>query len=186
LKTVPDVPMKSMQARWNMKIVAPLHFVTALRGGTSTPRIFCKAFTNVLLCHGAKRAAILRIRPASRFKTIKAAMPVPQKTIGIPWFGPGDYGACRAVMADGASLPDQYGDWLKEAERLSADAQAAGHYVLKVHIAPKDFSNWCRARNIVPDAKARVRFANFIAFREAGYISGNPGRVPRGSLARLK
>ena len=109
-------------------------------------------------------------------------MRISRKTVGIPWFGPGDYGACRTMMADGASLPEQHGAWLAEAEALCAEAQAAGHHVLKVDIKPKDFSIWCRARNIVPDAKARVRFANFIAFREAGYISGNPGRVPRGTL----
>ncbi|MBS0280178.1 MAG: hypothetical protein JSR25_03385 [Proteobacteria bacterium] len=110
----------------------------------------------------------------------------PRKTVGIPWFGPGDYDACRKMMNDGAHLPEQYGEWLAEAEALCAEAQAAGHHALKVKIEPREFSLWCRARNIAPDAKARVRFANFVAFREAGYISGNPGRVPRGSLSRQK
>ena len=109
-----------------------------------------------------------------------------QKVIGIPWFGSDVYGACRAMMSDGAVLPQVHGDWLRLAEELCAEAEVAGHHVLKVHIEPKDFSAWCRARNIAPDAKARVRFANFVAFREAGYISGNPGRVPKGSLARFK
>jgi hypothetical protein len=104
-------------------------------------------------------------------------MPVPQKVIGIPWFAPASYGACCALMTDGADLPAYYGDWLIEAEELLADALAAGHRALKVAIDPKDFPIWCRARNIAPDAKARVRFANFIAFREAGFVSGNPGRV---------
>lgn len=117
-------------------------------------------------------------------------MRAPQKTVGIPWFDAASYGACRKMMIDGAGLPEQYGDWLALAQALCAEAEAAGHQVLKVNIEPKDFSIWCRARNIAPDAKGRVRFANFIAFREAGYISGNPGRVPRGHLsgssARLK
>ena len=104
----------------------------------------------------------------------------PRKTVGIPWFGPDDYGACRKMMTDGAYLPERHGDWLAEAEALCAEAQAAGHHALKVKIEPRDFSLWCRARNIAPDAKARVRFAKFVAFREAGYISGNPG--PQGSL----
>ena len=105
-----------------------------------------------------------------------------RKTVGVPWFGPGDYDVCRKLMADGMNLPEHHGDWLAEAEALCADVEAAGHHVLKVNIGPRDFSVWCRARNIMPDAKARVRFANFIAFREAGYISGNPG----GSLAHIK
>lgn len=113
-------------------------------------------------------------------------MRMPQKVVGIPWFGSENYRACRAMMSDGAVLPEVYSDWLRQAEDVCAEAEAAGHHVLKVDIEPKDFSAWCRARNIALDAKARVRFANFVAFREAGYISGNPGRVPKGSLTRLK
>jgi hypothetical protein len=111
-------------------------------------------------------------------------MPVPQKVVGIPWFAPATYGACRAAMTDGDDLPVHHGDWLTEAEDVLADAQAAGHRALKVAIDPKDFPIWCRARNIAPDAKARVRFANFIAFREAGYVSGNPGGVLKIGKAR--
>jgi hypothetical protein len=113
-------------------------------------------------------------------------MRMPQKVVGIPWFGSDLYRECRAMMSDGAQLPDSHGDWLVQAEDVCAEAEAAGHHVLKVNIEPKDFSTWCRARNIAPDAKARVRFANFVAFREAGYISGNPGRVPKGSLTRSR
>ena len=110
-------------------------------------------------------------------------MRMSHKTIGIPWFESDHYRDCRVAMIDGAELPELYDDWRKQADALCGEAEAAGHHVLKVNIEPQDFSAWCRARNIAPDAKARVRFANFIAFREAGYISGNPGRVPRGSLA---
>lgn len=112
-------------------------------------------------------------------------MPPRQKVVGIPWFKAESYDACRTMMSDGRGLPPLHGDWLKDAEALRREAEGAGHHVLKVDIEPLDFSAWCRARNLVPDAKARVRFANFIAFREAGYISGNPGRVPKGSLSRM-
>jgi hypothetical protein len=43
---------------------------------------------------------------------------------------------------------------------------------LKVPIAAKDFIPWCKARNLAPDAKARVRFASQVAFREAGFTGG--------------
>jgi len=109
-------------------------------------------------------------------------MPPRQKIVGIPWFKSDSYEAARALMTDGAQLPEQYGVWLNEAESVRAEADEGGHHVLKVMIEPKEFSLWCRARNIAPDAKARVRFANYAAFREAGFVSGNPGRVPKGSL----
>jgi len=111
-------------------------------------------------------------------------MPVPQKVVGIPWFASGSYLTCRTMMTDGAQLPEMHDEWLIEAEYLLSETEAAGHRALKVMIEPKEFSLWCRARNIPADAKARVRFANYAAFREAGYVSGNPGRVPKGVLAR--
>lgn len=111
-------------------------------------------------------------------------MPPPQKVVGIPWFVASSYRDCRAMMTDGAQLPEMHGDWLREAEDVLAEAEAAGHRPLKVVIEPKEFSLWCRGRNIPTDAKARVRFANYVAFREAGFVSGNPGRVPKGSLTR--
>lgn len=111
-------------------------------------------------------------------------MPPRRKVVGIPWFKSDSYAAARAAMADGAELPERHDDWLREAEGVCAEAEEAGHRVLKVIVEPKEFSLWCRARNIAPDGKARVRFANFIAFREAGYVSGNSGRVPKGLLTR--
>ena len=96
-------------------------------------------------------------------------MPIRQKIIGIPWFQPENYAACCAVMADRAGLPSNYADWLYHAKDLEAEIEAAGHRSLRVPLEPKDFQLWCRGRNLLPDAKARVRFANFEAFREAGY-----------------
>jgi hypothetical protein len=112
-------------------------------------------------------------------------MPVPKKIVGIPWFKPDTFRACCATMADGDELPQNYGDWLMQAEELRAETEAAGHRALKVTIEHKEFAIWCRARNIAPDAKARVRFANFTAFREAGYASGNPGRALQASTVRV-
>jgi hypothetical protein len=96
-------------------------------------------------------------------------MPTRQKIIGIPWFQPESYAACCAVMADKDGLPSNYSDWLYHAKDLEAEVQAAGHRSLRVPLDPRDFPHWCRGRNLVPDAKARVRYANSVAFREAGF-----------------
>ncbi len=98
-----------------------------------------------------------------------------QKLVGIPWFGADTYQACRAVMTDGAGMPDYYPHWLAHAEALLAEVEAVGHRALRVPVEAKDFVAWCKARNLVPDAKARVRFANQIAFQEAGFTSGGGG-----------
>jgi hypothetical protein len=96
-------------------------------------------------------------------------MPPRKKMVGIPWFRSDGYDAARAAMADGAKLPARYCDWVSAAEQVFEEAEAAGHHALKVPIDAREFPAWCRARNLVPDARARVRFANFVAFREAGF-----------------
>ncbi|MEO7054985.1 MAG: hypothetical protein ABI191_08420 [Rhizomicrobium sp.] len=111
-------------------------------------------------------------------------MPARKKMVGIPWFTSDGYDAARALMTDGADLPEQYSDWLLEAEEVFEEAEAAGHRALKVTIDAREFPAWCRARNLAPDGKARVRFANFVAFREAGFEGANTERVLRGVNAR--
>ncbi|HEY4276450.1 MAG TPA: hypothetical protein VGM68_13250 [Rhizomicrobium sp.] len=102
-----------------------------------------------------------------------------QKLIGIPWFGPDTYQACRAVMTDGEDMPDYFPHWLADAEELLAEVEEAGHRALRVPIDPKEFVGWCRARHLQPDAKARVRFAKQVAFQEAGFTNGGTGRGRR-------
>jgi hypothetical protein len=100
-----------------------------------------------------------------------------QKLIGIPWFGPDTYQSCRAVMTDGGDMPAYYSHWLADAEDLVAEVEAVGHRALRVPVEPREFVAWCKARNLVPDAKARVRFAKQIAFQEAGFTGGGSGVI---------
>jgi hypothetical protein len=100
-----------------------------------------------------------------------------QRLIGIPWFGPDTYQACRAVMTDGAGMPGNYAHWVNDAEALFAVIEAAGHRALRVPIEAKAFVGWCKARNLAPDAKARVRFAKQVAFQEAGFTDGGSGVI---------
>lgn len=95
-----------------------------------------------------------------------------RKLIGIPWFEAAGYGPARAAMSDGENMPADYARWRADAEDLIAEVEEAGHRALKVPIAAKDFVSWCKARNLAPDAKARVRFASQVAFREAGFTGG--------------
>ncbi|MEP6830037.1 MAG: hypothetical protein ABI963_06835 [Rhizomicrobium sp.] len=106
----------------------------------------------------------------------RAGMFVPQKIVGIPWFAPETYRACCAVMDDGDELPEDYSEWLAEAVELVAEIEEGGHRALKVVIDVKEFPVWCRAHNIAPDAKARVRLAKFVAFQEAGYAKDRLAR----------
>ncbi|MBN9555113.1 MAG: hypothetical protein J0H61_10635 [Alphaproteobacteria bacterium] len=95
-----------------------------------------------------------------------------KRVIGIPWFDADSYGPARAAMSDGGDMPASYAHWRTDADALIAEVEEAGHEALKVPIAAKDFIPWCKARNLAPDAKARVRFASQVAFREAGFTGG--------------
>jgi hypothetical protein len=102
-----------------------------------------------------------------------------KRVIGIPWFEAESYGPGRAAMSDGGAMPASYAQWRRDAEALIAEVEEAGHHALKVPIEAKDFVLWCKARNLAPDAKARVRFASQVAFREAGFTGGGTIRSGR-------
>ena len=86
---------------------------------------------------------------------------------GVHWFSERDYPECRESMADCELLPFSYSDWLSQAEQDVRDLETEGHEVLKVLIDPKTFPAWCRARMLVRDHKARVRYANMVAFQKS-------------------
>ncbi|MBA2588300.1 MAG: hypothetical protein H0U98_06710 [Alphaproteobacteria bacterium] len=70
-------------------------------------------------------------------------------------------------MADQEILPNDYESWLEYAERAASEIEGAGGRFIRVFIDPNEFPRWCRTRGLLPDGRARTRFANFIAFREA-------------------
>ena len=90
----------------------------------------------------------------------------PPKVVGIPWYTTENYRACLEIMADQEILPLAYQSWLEYAQEAAKNVEDTGGRLLRVFIDPAEFPFWCRARGLQPDARARTRYANFVAFRD--------------------
>ena len=93
-----------------------------------------------------------------------AGDPVKISVIGVPWYLKGDYARLRTLFVDGARLHETYADWSAAATATEAHLVAQGHRVVRVEIEPEKFTVWCSARNVSPDAEARMRYANEFAY----------------------
>ena len=69
----------------------------------------------------------------------------------------------RLLFKDGHKLPLTYEDWEQQVYEIIDQAKIQEIVVIKAYIDPKTFPNWCRARDLNIDAKARERFATEFA-----------------------
>ena len=88
------------------------------------------------------------------------------QNICIAWYRPEDYNVLRLLFKDGHKLPLTYEDWEQQVYEIIDQAKIQGIVVIKAYIDPKTFPNWCRARDLNIDAKARERFATEFAHQQ--------------------
>ncbi len=82
----------------------------------------------------------------------------PLPAVGVYWIEEADYPAVRALFEDGATLPPNWGAWLKMAEEMKKGLESYGHPVMKVRIDPAAFPAWCAAHGITPGRQGRKAF----------------------------
>jgi len=80
--------------------------------------------------------------------------------IALPWYARGNYPALLKLFSDPDKLPATYDAWLKRAELTEKQFQKAGFGVARIWIRPRPFAAWCKEREIFPDQRARLTFAN--------------------------
>ena len=78
--------------------------------------------------------------------------------VGAYWINEGDYPAVLKIFPDGNKMPLTWKEWLKIAEEMERGLKAYGHVVLRVHIDPNTFPDWCAAHGTSPDGEGRKRF----------------------------
>ena len=88
--------------------------------------------------------------------TTEASPPI----IALPWYHRSNYPALLKLFSDPEKLPGTYDAWLSRAEEIEKLFQKAGFGVARIWIRPILFVAWCRERNISPDQRARLTFAN--------------------------
>lgn len=84
----------------------------------------------------------------------------PVRVVGIAWYRREDYARIRALMADGATLPESWDKWFYRAEKVAREVQKHGLQSARVHIEPDSFPDWCAARGLELNADARSQFAH--------------------------
>ena len=78
----------------------------------------------------------------------------------LPWYDRRDYPALLNLFSDPHLLPATYDAWLNHAEQIESQLQKAGFAAARIWIRPVPFAAWCRERNVSPDQRARLTFAN--------------------------
>ena len=78
--------------------------------------------------------------------------------VGAFWINEEDYPALLKVFTDGNKMPRTWKEWLKIAEEMERGLKAYGHVVMRVHIDPNTFSEWCAAHDTYPGREGRKRF----------------------------
>lgn len=89
----------------------------------------------------------------------------PINATGIPWYRKEHYAEIRKLFEDGHKLPVSFDHWQNAAQRVEKRLIAEGVAVVRAFIEPVAFERWCVARRLNIDAKARIEFANWIAFQ---------------------
>lgn len=82
----------------------------------------------------------------------------PPPAVGVYWIKEEDYPALLEIFADGNRMPRTWGEWLKIAEEMESGLKAYGHAVMRVHIDPNTFPDWCAAYGTSPGGEGRKRF----------------------------
>jgi hypothetical protein len=83
---------------------------------------------------------------------------MPVNVTGIAWYRREDYERLKEMFPDGDTLAYTYDDWLKTAQDLYDRLTKAGDIPVKAEIDPETFPEWCRARGMEMDGKARVAY----------------------------
>ena len=78
----------------------------------------------------------------------------------LPWYARADYPTLLRLFKDPDKLPATYAAWLRRAEATQRQLQKAGFGVARIWIRPAAFAAWCKERNVSPDQRARLTFAN--------------------------
>jgi len=81
----------------------------------------------------------------------------------LVWYKEEDWQALKEMFVDGDRLPETYSDWLRRAEEMKEQVQAAGDAVIKVYIDPQTFPVWCGEKGLQMDAEARSQLAIEVA-----------------------
>ncbi|WP_299785973.1 hypothetical protein [Ramlibacter sp.] len=86
---------------------------------------------------------------------------------GLAWFRRESFDEMRSMFEDSQAISPRYEAWLSKAEAAKRQFEMRGIRVVLAYLDPNDFPEWCAARGLKLDARARTNYANWSA-RQAG------------------
>jgi len=87
-------------------------------------------------------------------------MAASSRIFALPWYARGEYPVLLKLFSDPHLLPATYNAWLSRAKQTESLLQKAGFAVARIRIRPAPFAAWCKERNVSPNQRARLTFAN--------------------------
>ena|SRR5258708_37651756 len=87
-------------------------------------------------------------------------MAASSRIFALPWYARGEYPVLLKLFSDPHLLPATYNAWLSRAKQTESLLQKAGFAVARIRIRPAPFAAWCKERNVSPNQRARLMFAN--------------------------
>ena len=78
--------------------------------------------------------------------------------VGAYWIDEGDYPALLKIFPDANRMPPTWAEWVKMAKEMESGLKAYGHVVMRVHIDPNTFPDWCAAHGTSPGSEGRKKF----------------------------
>jgi len=98
-----------------------------------------------------------------------------EKIAGIVWYKTerNYINACR-IFADAFNMPNTYMDWLIQVKKRAKEVQRDGWVLVRAELDPETFPDWCKARGLNVDSKARSLFGNEAA---SEYLKNGTGQL---------
>lgn len=92
----------------------------------------------------------------------------PIRAVGMVWYSLEDFDEIMAMMEDGHKLHRTYSEWRLAAEQGERHLRREGHLVVRAHLVPAEFRDYCARHGLNLDAEGRNHFANWVAFQAHG------------------
>lgn len=67
------------------------------------------------------------------------------------------------IFADRADMHDSFDEWRNDVKNLENQLRRSGLIVKRAYVDPDTFPDWCSARGLKIDGKARAQFASEFA-----------------------
>ena len=91
----------------------------------------------------------------------------PLPAVGAYWIKEEDYPKLLKIFNDDR-MPRTWKEWSRMAEEMERGLKAYGHVVMRVHIDPNTFPEWCAAHGTSPGSEGRKKFVAAAVFERYG------------------